>query len=101
MFALEQCTKDELTAFGQRMLRRACRFDPHLHLCLMRRADEWTQSCYLAGVDAYNSEGVNGDLWFLLKALRPQLEACTLLQVHRLWLLPPTADRSCMLLHCS
>lgn len=89
------CTHDHdtmLTLFGRRMMRRACKFDPHLHLCLMRRADTWTQSCHLDGVDAYSSEGVNGDLWFLLTALRPQLEACRLVQIHRLWLQPQLPD---------
>jgi hypothetical protein len=78
-----------LSPAGRRLLCRACGvFDPLLHLQLVRRAVAWTQACHLAGVDAYDPGGPHGDIRFLLLALRPLLEACRLVEVHRQWLAP-------------
>ncbi len=88
MFASSTLPPAGLTNTGRRMLRRACRFDPELHLQLMRRATAWTQECHLSGFDAYTAEGPHGDLWFLLTSLRSSLEACRFVAVHRLWLSP-------------
>jgi hypothetical protein len=73
-----------------RDMRRAVfstgRFDPVLHMRLMREADVWHKRCYLRNELARDVCGPRGDLAFVLQAYRGYFAASTLIGIHDLWL---------------
>jgi hypothetical protein len=76
----------QLSRKAVRILSISQLFEPSLHLDLVWEADSWTKWCHIKGIDAFDYDSERGDLYFLLKSLRPYIECTVFIDVHRLWI---------------